>query len=61
MNLIQNAIKFSEENTEITVSIDQFIVENLAKRVGINIRVTDNGIGISRADRNNLFKMNFQT
>jgi signal transduction histidine kinase len=37
------------------------MVENSAKRAGISIRVADSGIGISRADMKNLFKMNFQT
>lgn len=37
------------------------MVENEANRIGINIRVTDNGIGISKEDSKNLFKMNFQS
>lgn len=47
-NLIDNAIKYSKENPEITV-----ITEDVEK--GINILVKDNGIGISKENLKKIF------
>lgn len=59
INLIQNAIKFSKKKDVIDVSIDEFVVENPHEQVGVNIKVTDQGLGISEEDRKNLFQMFF--
>ena len=52
-NLIDNAIKFSADNGEITIKIDE---------EGINTKstVADNGIGISQEDKNKLFDKFFK-
>lgn len=49
-NLINNAIKFTPKNGEIAISAKQKIQE-------VEIRITDNGIGISENDRHNLFRI----
>ncbi len=48
-NLINNAIKFSEKSSEVVVE---------TRRVGGNVlfSITDNGIGISKEDKEKLFK-----
>jgi len=61
INLIQNAIKFSNDGDEVIVSLEQFVVANPQKSIGVYIRVTDKGIGLSEADRKDLFRMNFRT
>jgi two-component system phosphate regulon sensor histidine kinase PhoR len=48
-NLIDNAIKYSKENPEITITTEN--VEN-----GINIFVKDNGIGISKENQRKIFE-----
>lgn len=50
-NLISNAIKYSFENTEINLKIEK----NDNSRALIS--VTDNGIGISKANQDKLFKL----
>jgi signal transduction histidine kinase len=51
INLIHNSIKFSKSEDKILVSMDQFVVDDPQNYMGINIRVTDQGIGISSEDR----------
>lgn len=53
INLISNAIKFSEEGQTITISCNQQGVE-------ANISVKDQGIGISEEDRGHLFSSFFR-
>jgi signal transduction histidine kinase len=36
-------------------------VPDAQTEIGMNIRVTDSGIGVSKDDRENLFKMYFKT
>jgi signal transduction histidine kinase len=55
INLIQNSIKFSKSQDVIKVKIDQFTVTEQQGSIGVNIRVKDQGIGISEEDRANLF------
>jgi len=50
-NLISNAIKYSFENTEINIKIEK----NDTSRALISI--SDNGIGISKANQDKLFKL----
>ncbi|HLY71740.1 MAG TPA: PAS domain-containing sensor histidine kinase [Puia sp.] len=52
-NLIQNAIKFSPENGEIEITYE-------TSKDGLRITVKDNGIGISEADQEHLFKRFFR-
>lgn len=49
-NLISNAIKFSDNNDEITISATED--ENMVK-----IAVKDNGVGINDADKDKLFRL----
>jgi PAS domain S-box-containing protein len=53
MNLVSNAIKFSPEQAVIEVN-------TLIKNHSIEIRVTDNGIGISREDQAHLMERFFR-
>jgi signal transduction histidine kinase len=53
LNLIGNAIKFSEENSAIT--IESKVADGL-----MHIAVTDSGIGISEEDREHLFQRFFR-
>jgi two-component system phosphate regulon sensor histidine kinase PhoR len=48
-NLIDNAIKYSKENPEITITTED--IEN-----GINIYIKDNGIGISKENQKKIFE-----
>jgi len=52
-NLISNAIKFSPERTEITVSTEIFTHE-------IRITVSDSGIGIPHSEQNKIFRRFFR-
>ena len=61
INLIQNSIKFSRPGSTVNVTIDSFQVDDPTNHLGVNIRVTDTGIGISPDDRQNLFKIFFKT
>lgn len=60
INLIQNAIKFSNRGQTIKISVDFYSAQDQLNFIGVNFRVSDKGIGISKEDRKNLFKMNFQ-
>lgn len=56
-NLISNAIKYSDSNKqEMFISIKTYFSEGLNK-----IEVSDNGIGISDKDKENIFDMYFGT
>ena len=61
INLIQNAIKFSRQNDVVSVTVDEFVVEDHNTNVGVNIKVTDEGLGVSEEDREHLFKVFFKT
>jgi len=50
-NLISNAIKFTDQNGEITLSA-------IAERTQVEITVMDNGVGITEDVRNMLFHVN---
>ncbi len=54
-NLIQNAFKFSPTNSEITIKIDVFSIDNCCK-----ISVKDTGKGISKKDQLHLFERYYQ-
>ena len=60
-NLLQNAIKFSTEGQTIQVSCEQFQISGSPSEIGVKIRVSDDGIGISEKDRKNLFSLYFKT
>jgi two-component system, OmpR family, phosphate regulon sensor histidine kinase PhoR len=47
-NLLSNAVKYSDKSS--VIDIEGYIVENT-----LNIRITDNGIGISRSDLKHIF------
>lgn len=61
INLIQNSIKFSKPGDSVIISMDYFLVSDIQNEIGVNIRVTDQGIGISKEDQDDLFKMFFKT
>jgi signal transduction histidine kinase len=61
INLLQNAIKFSPSFNKVTLSIEEFKVDGRPNHEGVKISVQDNGIGISKNDKKNLFKMYFKT
>ena len=50
LNLIDNAIKYSKENIKVDIEVDQPDPHRVA------VRVTDRGIGISRAELGRIFK-----
>jgi signal transduction histidine kinase len=50
MNLIDNAIKYSTGQVHVEVVLDQ------ADEQALQLRVTDHGIGISEADKKQIFK-----
>ena len=52
-NLIENAIKYSKDHPEITIATSS--TDN-----GINITVSDKGIGISKANQNRVFEQFFR-
>ena len=49
-NLITNAIKFSHENSKVTIHVED-------KNDNIVISVRDNGIGLTKLEKENLFKI----
>jgi two-component system sensor histidine kinase/response regulator len=56
VNLINNAIKFcSGENRLRRVSVEAVLVERDAEQVVVELRVTDNGIGMSQETKAKLF------
>lgn len=59
INLVHNSIKFSQANDTVFVVIDQFVVSDPQNFIGVNIRVRDQGMGISEEDKKNLFQMYF--
>ena len=52
-NLVNNAIKYSAENTEIDISIKQ-------DKKYTTFKIKDNGIGIPQADQKNIFNRYFR-
>lgn len=61
INLIENSIKFSKSGDVVEVTIDQYVVADPANQMGVQVRVTDHGIGISAEDRANLFNIFFKS
>lgn len=53
VNLINNAVKFTPENGEVKVFVDETEIEG---RVRMRVRVSDNGIGISKEFLPNIFE-----
>jgi signal transduction histidine kinase len=58
INLIQNALKFSNRDSKIVVAVTRFVVSE-PNNIGVNLSVTDEGIGITEQDQKNLFSMFF--
>lgn len=46
INLVQNAIKFSNRDSKIVVAVSRFVASE-ADHIGVNLSVTDEGIGIT--------------
>ena len=46
INLVQNAIKFSNRDSKIVVAVSRFVTSE-ADHIGVNLSVTDEGIGIT--------------
>ena len=61
INLIHNSIKFSKADSSIKVTIEGSQLNVPPGHISVNIKVTDNGIGISEEDRQNLFNEYFKT
>lgn len=61
INLIHNSIKFSKHGDVVNVSISNFEVTDPQNYLGINIKVTDWGIGIAEEDRKNLFTVFYKS
>ena len=61
INLVQNAIKFSKRGKKIRVHISLADTEKPTRTVGIQIKVLDEGIGISELDQNKIFTPYFRT
>ncbi len=59
LNLISNAIKFSLENDVVRTTV---CVQDISdKKLQVEIKVKDYGIGMNEQDLNNLFKPYFKT
>jgi signal transduction histidine kinase len=54
-NLLGNAVKFTPENGEIRFTVD--LLEQDQRTIKLQIKVADNGIGISDESRKNLFEL----
>jgi signal transduction histidine kinase len=61
INLIQNAVKFSQEGRSVSVKLNYFSVKNSQSNIGIKIKVTDFGCGIAKEDLDNLFMPYFKS
>lgn len=59
MNLLTNAIKFSQKDAAIITRVNVEDIQN--ENVEIMISVEDQGIGINEQDQKNLFKPYFVT
>jgi signal transduction histidine kinase len=59
INLISNAIKFSKKGQEIGVTTNFEILST--NTLLLSVKVSDEGIGISEKDQENLFQMFFKT
>ena len=46
INLIQNALKFSNRDSKIVVAVSRFVASE-PDHIGVNLSVTDEGIGIT--------------
>ena len=53
INLLGNAVKYSERGTKITLTVKETVLDN--DRSGIYFAVTDQGVGISEKDRQRIF------
>lgn len=61
INLIVNAVKFSDSGRKVTISLSYFEVSQSPGEVGVEIKVIDKGIGISEADQKLIFDAYFRT
>jgi len=61
INLVQNAIKFSERNSVVIVSISTTTKKQDLSTVSATISVRDHGIGISKEDMEHLFSPYFKS
>ena len=55
MNLLGNAVKFTPEEGHITIEAAAKLVDTAARKVGIEISVIDDGIGLSQEGMEKLF------
>lgn len=53
VNILENAMKYSEENTTITIVIEKL-------ELYIRVKITDHGLGIAKEDYANIFKRFFR-
>lgn len=60
INLISNALKFSEPGSLINIKASN-LADLAADKQNLSIEVCDNGIGITEADQENLFKPFFRS
>ena len=61
LNLISNSLKFSPDGDCVGISCDYKIDEENSGQYEVVFQVVDRGIGISEADRPNIFKPFFKT
>jgi signal transduction histidine kinase/DNA-binding response OmpR family regulator/ligand-binding sensor domain-containing protein len=52
-NLLSNALKFTPNGGEIVISLKEFNENHIRK---IELKISDNGIGVSEADKNKIFE-----
>lgn len=55
LNLLTNAVKFTEREGEIKVMVDLITTET--RKTSLRISVTDNGLGIKEENQSKLFRM----